>query len=226
MIFDTCELQNRSRCEILYNVDLESITAAKRKLTQRSKTRIRAEIRPASIKKLQKQEIVRGPGKVRVRLQVNDELYLLDIEPRRSLLDVLRDDLHLTGTKNVCNLGECGACTVILDGKAVYSCLILAIECEGKRILTVEGLSDGKHLDPIQQAFVDNDAYQCGFCTSGQIMSIHALLKNNSNPNPEEIHKAISGNLCRCGAYPRIFAAAEDAAKAYAKGQSGRKSRR
>ncbi len=123
-------------------------------------------------------------------------------------------------------MGECGACTVILDGKAVYSCLILAIECEGQKILTIEGLSDGENLDPIQQTFIKNDAYQCGFCTPGQIMSVRALLEHNPNPSSEEIHKAVSGNICRCGAYPRIFAAAEDAAKAYAKGRSGQKPRR
>ena len=157
--------------------------------------------------------VVRGPGKVPVQLQINGSLYQVEVAPRQTLLDVLRDELYLTGTKKVCDLGECGACTVIFNGKAVYSCLVLAIECEGHSIVTIEGLSDSQHLDPVQQAFVTHDAYQCGFCTSGQIMSVRALLNNNPHPTSEEIHRAVSGNICRCGAYPRIFAAAEAAAK-------------
>ncbi len=172
--------------------------------------------RTSVARKSQSREVVRGPGKVPIELQINGLKYFLDIEPRKSLLDVLRDDLHLTGTKKVCNTGECGACTVILEGKAVYSCLILAIDCEGQAIRNIEGLSENTNLDPIQEAFIKNDAYQCGFCTPGQIMSVRALLERNPNPNAEEIREAVSGNICRCGAYPRIFAAAEEAVKAYA----------
>lgn len=154
-----------------------------------------------------------GPGKVPVKLEVNGSIYSLEIEPRRTLLDVLREDLHLTGTKKVCDMGECGACTVLLDNLAVCSCLLLAIDCVGHQILTIEGLSSGEKLDPIQQAFIEEDAFQCGFCTSGQIMSIKALFLKSQHPTPEEIRTAVSGNLCRCGAYPRIFAAGEAAAK-------------
>ena len=176
-------------------------------------------------KKPQAHEVVRGPGKVPIQLRINGLKYSLEIQPRKSLLDVLRDDLHLTGTKKVCNMGECGACTVILEGKAVYSCLILAIDCEGQSIRTIEGLSENTNLDPIQEAFIKNDAYQCGFCTPGQIMSVRALLERNPNPSAEEIRGAVSGNICRCGAYPRIFAAAEEAAKAYAAIHKGKKLR-
>jgi xanthine dehydrogenase YagT iron-sulfur-binding subunit len=164
---------------------------------------------------------VRGPGKVPIQLHVNGALYSLDVEPRRTLLDVLRIDLHLTGTKKVCDMGDCGACTVMLEGKAVYSCMLLAIECEGHRILTIEGLAEGEHLDPIQQAFVKHDAFQCGFCTPGQIMAVRALLERNVSPTADEIRQAVSGNICRCGAYLRIFAAAEEAARAYAAQRSG-----
>jgi xanthine dehydrogenase YagT iron-sulfur-binding subunit len=167
-------------------------------------------------------ETVRGPGKIPIRLIVNGSSYLLEVEPRRTLLDALRIDLHLTGTKKACDMGECGVCTVILDGQAVYSCLVLAIECDGHKITTVEGLSDSKHMDPVQQAFVEQDGFQCGFCTSGQIMSVRALLERDSYPSDEEIRKAVAGNICRCGAYQRIFAAAKVAARAYSSKHSGK----
>ncbi len=112
-------------------------------------------------------------------------------------------------------MGECGACTILLDGKAVYSCLLLAIECEGHDILTIEGVAEGDRLDSIQQAFIEEDAFQCGFCTPGQIMSLRALLHQKTNPTVEEIRQALSGILCRCGAYLRILAAAQTAARAY-----------
>jgi len=178
---------------------------------------------PTITKKLRLQEIVRGPDKVPLRLNVNDISYTLAIEPRRTLLDALRFDLHLTGSKKACGMGECGACTVMLDGKAVYSCLTLAIECEGHKILTIEGLSQGQNLDPIQKSFIDEEASQCGFCTSGQIMSIKALLDDNPDPTPEEIRRAMSGNLCRCGAYPNIFKAATKAAADYRKQRPAKK---
>jgi xanthine dehydrogenase YagT iron-sulfur-binding subunit len=164
-------------------------------------------------------DAIRGPGKVPVELQVNGGSYFLEVEPRRTLLDALRFDLNMTGTKKVCNMGECGACTVLMDGKAVYSCLVLAIECEGHEIRTAECLAQGDNLDPIQQAFIDEDAFQCGFCTSGQEMAIKALLDSNPNPGTDEIRRAVSGNICRCGAYPHILKAAEAAARAYRTGK-------
>ena len=164
-------------------------------------------------KKPEVRETLNGPGKVPVELNINGGAYNVEVEPRRTLLDVLRYDLHLTGTKKVCDMGECGACTLLMDGKAVYSCLILAIECEDRRITTIEGLSTGPDLDPLQQAFIDEDAFQCGFCTSGQIMAARALLDNNAAPTAEEIKRAVSGNICRCGAYPHIFKAVAGAAK-------------
>jgi xanthine dehydrogenase YagT iron-sulfur-binding subunit len=179
---------------------------------------------PLTSKEHRLKDAVRGPGKVPIELQVNGGSYFIQVEPRRTLLDALRFDLNMTGTKKVCNMGECGACTVLMDGKAVYSCLVLAIECEGHEILTIEGLSEGKNLDPIQQAFIDEDAFQCGFCTSGQEMAVKALLDSNPDPSPDEIRRAVSGNICRCSAYPHIFKAAEAAAKAYRKGKlSGKK---
>jgi aerobic-type carbon monoxide dehydrogenase small subunit (CoxS/CutS family) len=129
------------------------------------------------------------------------------IEPRRTLLDALRVDLALTGTKKVCDAGDCGACTVIVDGRAMYSCLLLAVDCADREIRTIEGLTQGNALDPVQEAFVACDAFQCGFCTSGQIMSLRALLDATPEPSEAQIARAVSGNLCRCGAYPNIVAA-------------------
>jgi aerobic-type carbon monoxide dehydrogenase small subunit (CoxS/CutS family) len=143
----------------------------------------------------------------RVRLDVNGVAYDLDLETRRTLLDALREDLGLTGAKPGCNMGNCGACTVLLDGEAVYSCLLLAVECEGQAITTIEGLARGGALDPVQAAFVEHDALQCGFCTPGQVLSMKALLTRNPHPTEEEIARGMSGNLCRCGAYPKILAA-------------------
>lgn len=139
-------------------------------------------------------------------------MYTLTVEPRRTLLDALREDLRLTGAKPGCNMGQCGACTVLLDGEAVYSCLLLAIECQGRAITTIEGLAHGDTLDPVQQAFIDHDALQCGFCTPGQVLALKALLLRNQQPSDEEIERAMSGNLCRCGAYPKIMAAARSLA--------------
>ena len=143
-----------------------------------------------------------------IHLHVNGADYEVSIEPRRTLLDALRKDLGLTGTKKACDEGTCGACTVILGSKAIYSCLTLAIECEGKEIQTIEGLVKGGKLHPIQQAFIEQDALQCGFCTPGQIMSLKALFDGKPNPTLEEIKRTVSGNLCRCGAYLKIFKAA------------------
>ena len=143
----------------------------------------------------------------RVRLEVNGVTYDLDLDPRRTLLDALRDDMGFTGAKPGCNMGNCGACTILLDGEAVYSCLLLAIECEGRAITTIEGLARGGELDPVQAAFVEHDALQCGFCTPGQVLAMTALLNRNPHPSDEEIERGMSGNLCRCGAYPKILAA-------------------
>jgi aerobic-type carbon monoxide dehydrogenase small subunit (CoxS/CutS family) len=148
-----------------------------------------------------------------VSLQVNGSERSLAVEPRRTLLDLLRVDLALTGTKKVCDMGDCGACTVLLDGRAVYSCLTLALDCEGREVTTIEGLAHGDDLDPVQQAFVEADAYQCGFCTPGQIMSIRALLAAEPAPSEDDVRRAVSGNLCRCGAYQNIVKAGLRAAE-------------
>jgi len=155
---------------------------------------------------------VRGPGAVDLILNVNGVSRQLRVEPRTTLLDALRDRLSLTGAKRVCDRGECGACTVLIDGNAVYGCMTLALECEGRAILTIEGMADETGLHPIQQAFIESDGYQCGFCTPGQILAAKALLDGNADPSPEQIRRGVSGNLCRCGAYPKIFRAVEKAA--------------
>ena len=153
-----------------------------------------------------------APEKVKVILQVNGDRHEVYVEPRQTLLDTLRQDLGLTGTKKGCDEGTCGACTVLLDGRAVYSCLTLAVECEGRAVETIEALCKEGALHPIQQAFIDQDGYQCGFCTPGQIMSVKALLDQKADPSPDEVRRAVSGNLCRCGAYPNIVNAALAAA--------------
>ena len=142
-----------------------------------------------------------------VTLYINGSRYPLLVEPRRTLLDALRHDLRLTGTKKVCDAGNCGACTVIVNGQAKYSCLLLAIDCDDREIRTIEGLQQGDRLDPLQEAFIRRDAFQCGFCTSGQIMSLRALLDANPEPSDEQIVRAVTGNLCRCAAYRNIVAA-------------------
>ena len=147
-----------------------------------------------------------------IELKVNGEIYEVAIDVHRTLLEVLRENLGLTGTKEACDLGECGSCTVIMDGKPVLSCLYLAIEAQGKDILTVEGLAQEGKLHPIQQAFVDHGAIQCGFCTSGMLMSAKDLLDRNPSPTEDEIKEAISGNLCRCTGYVKIIEAINAAA--------------
>ncbi|HDL19095.1 MAG TPA: (2Fe-2S)-binding protein [Bacteroidetes bacterium] len=144
-------------------------------------------------------------GKQLLFLKVNGKTVRSMIEPRTTLVEILRNHLHLTGTKVVCNHGECGACTVLLDGEAVYSCHILALDAAGKEVITVEGLLSGEKLHPLQQAFVEHDGLQCGFCTSGQIMSARALLLKNRHPAEQEVVEGMSGNICRCGAYPKII---------------------
>lgn len=146
-----------------------------------------------------------------IRLQVNGFEYDLLIKPHWTLVDVLRDELGLTGTKKGCGKGECGACTVIVDGEAVLSCLSLAIQMEGKRILTIEGLSPDGKLHALQDAFVRYGAIQCGYCTPGMIMTASAFLQKNPLPSEEEIKKALSGNLCRCTGYVKIIEAVKNA---------------
>jgi xanthine dehydrogenase YagT iron-sulfur-binding subunit len=156
-----------------------------------------------------------------VTFTLNGDERSLAVEPRRTLLDALRTDLVMTGTKKVCDMGDCGACTVLVDGHAVYSCLTLAIDSEGREITTIEGLASGDTLDPVQQAFVEADAYQCGFCTPGQIMSVKALLAERPTPTEDEVRRAVSGNLCRCGAYQNIVRAGLRAAELMAMGAGG-----
>lgn len=139
---------------------------------------------------------------------VNGVRYDREIETRRTLLDTLREDLGLTGAKPGCDMGQCGACTVLVDGEAVYSCLLLAVELEGRQITTIEGLAVDGELDPVQAAIVEHDALQCGFCTPGQALAMKALLDRTPHPTNAEIDRALSGNLCRCGAYPKLRAAA------------------
>jgi carbon-monoxide dehydrogenase small subunit len=141
------------------------------------------------------------------KLRVNGVTYEVTIEPRRTLLEVLRDNLGLTGAKKACDTGDCGACTVLMDGKPVASCLVLAVEAQGKDIITIEGLAKDGQPHPIQQAFVDHGAIQCGFCTPGMILSTKALLDKNPKPTEDEVKDAIAGNLCRCTGYAKIIEA-------------------
>lgn len=139
-----------------------------------------------------------------MELSVNGKKYQLKVEPWRTLVEVLRENLGLMGTKKSCNEGECGACTLIMDGKAVTSCLVLALDAQGKEIITIEGLSNGETLHPIQESFLKHGGVQCGFCTPGMVMSSKALLDVNPNPTLDETRRAISGNLCRCTGYQHI----------------------
>lgn len=148
-----------------------------------------------------------------VELKVNGEVYILEIDHHRTLLEVLRENLGLTGAKDGCGKGDCGHCTVLIDGEPVYSCLTLALEEHGKDILTIEGLAEGEKLHPIQQAFVDYGAIQCGVCTPGMILSAKSLLDKKPYPTEDEIKEAISGNLCRCTGYVKIIEAIKEAAR-------------
>ncbi|HXR17179.1 MAG TPA: (2Fe-2S)-binding protein [Terriglobales bacterium] len=150
---------------------------------------------------------VYGPGKVPVELIVNGQKHALQLKPRVTLLDALRDQLEITGAKRVCDRAECGACTVMIENKAVYACSVLAIEAQGKTITTVEALMQGETLHSIQQAFVDNDASQCGFCTPGFVVAFKAVLDKYPDATPEQIRHGLSGNLCRCGTYHGIHLA-------------------
>ncbi|HEV8656710.1 MAG TPA: (2Fe-2S)-binding protein [Candidatus Limnocylindria bacterium] len=156
----------------------------------------------------------RGPEAVDIFLTVNGQGATAHLPPHRSLLELLRGPLGLTGTKLVCNAGNCGACTVLVEGRPVYSCITLAVACEGKRVETIEGISKDGELHPVQEAFIDHDAYQCGFCTPGQVMSIVALLRAKGGaPTEDEMRRAVTGNLCRCGAYVNIVKAGMSAAR-------------
>lgn len=147
-----------------------------------------------------------------VKLLINGETHILEVEHRRTLLEVIRDDLRLTGTKKMCGQGECGSCTVLMDGLAVNACLVLALDADGKRIETIEGLAQGGVLHPIQEAFIEKGAIQCGFCTPGMILTTKALLVKNPSPTEVEIKTAIAGNFCRCTGYARIVDAIQSAA--------------
>src|SRR5262245_55946440 len=149
-----------------------------------------------------------GPGSVPITLRVNGEQLKLELEPRVTLLDALRHHSKLTGSKEVCDRGTCGACSVLLDDKLAYSCSVLAIEAQRHKITTIEGLAKDGKLSPVQQAFIEQDALMCGYCTPGFVMSVTALLKRNPHPTAEQVKKACSGNLCRCGTYPRVMQAA------------------
>jgi aerobic-type carbon monoxide dehydrogenase small subunit (CoxS/CutS family) len=157
--------------------------------------------------------VLRGPGATDLALTVNGEAVVVRAAPRRTLLDALRESLGLTGTKKVCDEGTCGACTVLVDGRPVYSCMTLAVACEGKSIETIEGIAKDGDLHPVQRAFIDADAFQCGFCTPGQIMSIVGLLRETPAPTEDDVRRAVAGNLCRCGAYPNIVKAGVSAAR-------------
>ncbi len=156
---------------------------------------------------------VHGPGKVPMLFNVNGKTYKASLEPRVTLLDALRDTLDITGAKRVCDKAECGACTVLLDDRTVYACAMLAIEAQGKKITTVEALMEGGKLHPIQQAFVDNDASQCGFCTPGFVVACKALLDKHPEPTADDLLHELSGNLCRCGTYAGIRGAVAQVAR-------------
>ena len=158
------------------------------------------------------ENIVSADTDVDVMLRVNGRARRLRLDSRVTLLDALRDELELTGTKKGCDQGACGACTVLLDGRRVLSCLTLAAQCEGREVTTIEGLAADGRLHPVQEAFIRHDAFQCGYCTPGQIVSAVALLQEGRAGSDEEIREFMSGNLCRCGAYPNIVAAIREVA--------------
>lgn len=148
-----------------------------------------------------------------ISLTINGSKKSIAVFPQTTLAELLRDELKLTGTKLVCNQGECGACTVLINDEPVYSCHLLALDAAGKEVVTIEGLMDGEKLHPVQQAFVEHDGLQCGFCTPGQVISAQAILLKNKKPNQDEIIKGMSGNFCRCAAYPNILKSAIAAAE-------------
>jgi aerobic-type carbon monoxide dehydrogenase small subunit (CoxS/CutS family) len=152
-----------------------------------------------------------GPGPVNISLRINGKPYAATIDPATTLLDALRIELDLTGTKEICDRGACGGCSVLVDGKLTASCMTLAVDAIGSEITTVEGLAEGDRLDPVQESFVRHDALQCGYCTPGMIMAVKALLNENPRPTPRQIKQGLSGNLCRCGTYTNVVNAVLDA---------------
>jgi len=159
------------------------------------------------------EKILEARNAVKIRLHINGVDHAVLVEPRWTLLYVLREAIGLTGTKEGCSRGECGACTVLIDDIPRYACMMLAVEAEGRRITTLEGLMSGEQLGPVQTAFLEEDAFQCGYCTPGQVMAVEGLLRKTPKPSIDEIQLGVSGNLCRCGAYNHIFRAAQKAAK-------------
>lgn len=176
---------------------------------------------PAAVPPAAAQTLVPSPAPLEVVLRVNGADHRLTLDPRTTLLDGLREHLHLTGAKKGCGLGQCGACTVLMDGKRVKSCLSLAALVEGREITTIEGLAQGEQLHPLQAAFMERDAFQCGYCTPGQIMAGVACINEGHAGSAQEIRDWMSGNLCRCGAYDHIVAAIQDAARVTGSGRGG-----
>ncbi len=159
--------------------------------------------------------------KQKITLTVNGRIEKLEVEPYRTLLEVLREDLMLIGTKEGCGVGECGACTVLLDGRAVNACLTLAVRADGREVITIEGLAQGDTLHPLQRAFIEHGAIQCGFCTPGFILTTKAFLDENPHPNEEEVKRALAGNLCRCTGYAKIVEAVLDVVEHHSTEVSG-----
>ena len=176
---------------------------------------------PAAVPPAAAQTLVPSPAPLEVVLRVNGADHRLTLDPGTTLLDGLREHLHLTGAKKGCGLGQCGACTVLMDGKRVKSCLSLAALVEGREITTIEGLAQGEQLHPLQAAFIERDAFQCGYCTPGQIMAGVACINEGHAGSAQEIRDWMSGNLCRCGAYDHIVAAIQDAARVTGSGRGG-----
>jgi xanthine dehydrogenase YagT iron-sulfur-binding subunit len=176
---------------------------------------------PAAVPPAAAQTLVPSPAPLEVVLRVNGADQRLTLDPRTTLLDGLREHLHLTGAKKGCGLGQCGACTVLMDGKRVKSCLSLAALVEGREITTIEGLAQGEQLHPLQAAFIERDAFQCGYCTPGQIMAGVACINEGHAGSAQEIRDWMSGNVCRCGAYDHIVAAIQDAARVTGSGRGG-----
>jgi len=171
---------------------------------------------PVLVRAAEKKLDEKGAGyfeKLPLKIEVNGKPYSLSVEPRVTLLDLLRDQLHLTGTKKGCDLGQCGACTVHVDGKRVLSCLTLSVMTDGKKITTIEGLANGDDLHPMQEAFIRHDGFQCGYCTPGQIMSAVACINEGHANSEADIREYMSGNICRCGAYPNIVDAIKEVAQ-------------
>ena len=159
------------------------------------------------LKDLRSAPLAIGPAALPIKLQINGHEHTITVEPRYTLAETLRDNVGLTGTKVVCDRGSCSACTVWIDDVPSLACMTLAVDAVGRKVTTIEGLSNGDTMHPVQAAFVKHDAMQCGFCTPGMVMSCAALLKRNPNPNLDDVKHATSGNLCRCGTYPKVFAA-------------------